>query len=314
MVDRPQPEPGPDEVLVQVSACGVCRTDLHVVAREIPTHREHVVPGHEAVGQVVATGARVRRFLAGDRVGVPWLRRTCGECRWCRTGRENLCAASTYTGWDADGGYAEFVTVPAAFAYRIPDAFDDTSAAPLLCAGIIGYRALLRAAVPAGGRVGLYGFGASAHIAAQIAMAQGNEVHVLTRGESAQRLALSLGAASAGDAYAQPPVSLDSAILFAPAGDLVPVALAALSPGGTLSLAGIHLTDVPALNYQDHLFHERTVTSVTANTRADGDALLRLAAVLRIRAHTTSYSLAEADRALNDLDEGRVVGAAVLVP
>ena len=171
MVDRPQPEPGPDEVLVQMSACGVCRTDLHVVAGEIPPHRDQVVPGHEAVGRVVTTGPGVRRFAAGDRVGVPWLRRTCGECRWCRTGRENLCASSTYTGWDADGGYAEFVTVPAPFAYRIPDAFDDESAAPLLCAGIIGYRALVRAAVPPGGRLGLYGFGASAHIAAQIALA-----------------------------------------------------------------------------------------------------------------------------------------------
>jgi propanol-preferring alcohol dehydrogenase len=313
-VEREPPEPAADEVLVQVAACGVCRTDLHVVAREIPPHRARVIPGHEAVGQVVRAGSGVQRFEVGDRVGVPWLRRTCGVCRWCRSGRENLCEASSYTGWDADGGYAELVSVPAAYAYRIPTAFDDAAAAPLLCAGIIGYRALVRAEVPPGGRLGIYGFGASAHIAAQIALARGDEVHVLTRGEGAQRLALSLGAASVGDAYAEPPVPLDSAILFAPVGDLVPVALAALDAGGTLSVAGIHLTDVPVLDYQAHLFRERTVTSVTANTRADGEELFRLAAHLGIRPRTTTYPLAGADRALADLDEGRVIGAAVLVP
>ncbi|HEY6931915.1 MAG TPA: zinc-dependent alcohol dehydrogenase family protein [Marmoricola sp.] len=313
-VDRQPPVPGSDEVLVEVSACGVCRTDLHVVAGELPPHRPRVVPGHEVVGRVVAAGSAQRRFAAGDRVGVPWLRRTCGECRWCRSGRENLCPSSAYTGWDHDGGYAEMVTVPAAFGYRIPDAFDDVAAAPLLCAGIIGYRALIRAQLPPGGRLGIYGFGASAHIAAQIAVAQGAEVHVLTRGEVARGLALELGADSAGDAYAAPPVPLDSAILFAPVGDLVPVALAALDRGGTLSVAGIHLTDVPVLDYQAHLFRERTLTSVTANTRADGEALLRLAAALGIRPHTTAYPLASADRALADLDSGQVVGAAVLTP
>jgi propanol-preferring alcohol dehydrogenase len=204
--------------------------------------------------------------------------------------------------------------VPAAFGYRIPDAFDDVAAAPLLCAGIIGYRALVRAQLPPGGRLGIYGFGASAHIAAQIAVAQGAEVHVLTRGEGARELALELGAASAGDAYAAPPVPLDSAILFAPVGDLVPVALAALDRGGTLSVAGIHLTDVPVLDYQAHLFRERTLTSVTANTRADGEVLLRLAAALGIRPRTTAYPLASADHALADLDSGDVVGAAVLTP
>ena len=314
VVDREPPVPADDEVLVEVSACGVCRTDLHVLAGELPPHRRTVVPGHEAVGRVVAAGTSVSRFRTGDRVGVPWLRRTCGECRWCRSGRENLCPASTYTGWDHDGGYAELVTVPAAFAYRIPVAFDDVTAAPLLCAGIIGYRALVRAALPPGGRLGIYGFGASAHIAAQIAVAQGAEVHVLTRGEAARQLALTLGAASAGDAYDAPPVALDAAILFAPVGDLVPVALAALGPAGTLSVAGIHLTDVPVLDYQAHLFRERTLTSVTANTRADGEALFRLAAALGVRPHTSAYSLGAADRALADLDGGRVVGAAVLVP
>lgn len=313
-VEVEAPVPADDEVLVRVAACGVCRTDLHVVAGELPVHRPNVVPGHEVVGRVVHAGAAVHRFAPGDRVGVPWLRRTCGECQWCRIGQENLCPRSTYTGWDHDGGYAELVTAPAAFVYRLPDTFSDVDAAPLLCAGIIGYRALVRAALPPGGRLGIYGFGASAHLTAQLAIAQGAEVHVLTRGEGARQLALSLGAVSAGDAYDAPPVLLDSAILFAPVGDLVPVALAALAPAGTLSVAGIHLTDVPALDYQAHLFRERTLTSVTANTRADGDAWLRLAAALRIRPHTTSYPLSAADRALSDLDAGRVVGAAVLVP
>ena len=241
-----------------------------------------------------------------------WLRSTCGACRWCRTGRENLCPSSTYTGWDADGGYAEQVVVPAAFAYRIPDVFADTDAAPLLCAGIIGYRALKRACLPPAGRLGIYGFGASAHLTAQLALAQGAEVHVLTRGARARELALELGAASAGEAYDAPPVPLDAAVLFAPVGDLVPVALAALDQGGTLAVAGIHLSDVPVLDYQRHLFRERTLTSVTANTRADGEELLRLAAALGVRAHVTTYPFDDADQALRDLRDGAFAGVAVL--
>jgi propanol-preferring alcohol dehydrogenase len=243
---------------------------------------------------------------------VAWLRSTCGACRWCRAGAENLCRASTYTGWDADGGFAEYVTVPAAYTYRLPAAFGDVDAAPLLCAGIIGYRALRRAQVPPGGRLGIYGFGASAHLTAQVALAQGAEVHVLTRGADARALALELGAASAGDAYDAPPVPLDAAILFAPVGDLVPVALAALDQGGTLAVAGIHLSDVPALGYQQHLFRERTLTSVTANTRLDGEELLRLAAALGVRATVTPFPFAEADRALAELRSGGYAGAAVL--
>lgn len=311
--DRPVPEPGPGEVLVEVAVCGVCRTDLHVSEGDLAVHRTGVVPGHEIVGRVVAAGPGTHRFTAGDRVGVAWLRHACGVCRWCRGGRENLCPESLYTGWDADGGYAEFAVAPEAFAYAVPDAFEDAQAAPLLCAGIIGYRALRRAAVPPGGRLGIYGFGGSAHITAQIAIAQGAEVHVLTRGEDARALALRLGAASAGEAYAAPPVLLDSAILFAPVGDLVPVALAALDRGGTLAVAGIHLSDVPVLNYQDHLFRERTVTSVTSNTRRDGEELLTLAARLGVRPHTTAYDLADGDRALRDLSHGDVTGAAVLL-
>ncbi|MGZ4494680.1 MAG: zinc-dependent alcohol dehydrogenase family protein [Nocardioides sp.] len=311
-VERPVPEPGPGEVLVRVSACGVCRTDLHLAEADLVPRRPGVVPGHEVVGPVVALGPGTDRFAPGDRVGVPWLRSTCGTCRWCRSARENLCPRATFTGWDADGGFAEYVVVPAGFAYRLPDAFDDVAAAPLLCAGIIGYRALRRAAVPPGGRLGIYGFGGSAHLTAQVALAQGAEVHVLTRGADARALALDLGATSVGDAYDAPPVPLDAAILFAPVGDLVPVALEALDQGGTLAVAGIHLSDVPVLDYQRHLFRERTLTSVTANTRADGEELLALAARLGVRAHVTPYPFDAADRALADLRSGVFTGAAVL--
>jgi len=312
LVDRPRPQPSPGEVLVEVEACGVCRTDLHVTEGDLPEHRPHVVPGHEVVGRVVELGSGARRFAVGDRVGIAWLRSTCGSCRWCRSGRENLCREATFTGWDEDGGYAEFAPVPEAYAYRIPDEIPAEQAAPLLCAGIIGYRALRRAALPPGGRLGLYGFGASAHLTAQLAIAQGAEVHVLTRGGEAQRLALELGAASAGPADGMPPVPLDSSILFAPAGELVPIALASLEQGGTLALAGIHVSDIPTLDYQAHLFRERTITSVTANTRQDGENLLALAARLNIRSSVTTYPFDAADQALDDLAEGRFAGVAVL--
>jgi propanol-preferring alcohol dehydrogenase len=312
LVDRAVPECAPDEVLVRVEVCGVCRTDLHLADGDLPPRAPATVPGHEVVGEVVAAGAAATRFEVGDRVGIAWLRRTCGRCRACRSGQENLCRSSQYTGWDADGGFAEYAVVPEAFAYRLPAGYSSRDAAPLLCSGIIGYRALRRAAVPPGGRLGLYGFGASAHLTAQLAIAQGAEVHVLTRGEDARRLALELGAASAGDAYDAPPVPLDSAILFAPVGDLVPPALAALDQGGTLAVAGIHLSDIPVLDYQRHLFRERTLTSVTANTRRDGEELLALAAALDIRPTVTVYPFEAADRALDDLARGDLVGAAVL--
>src|SRR2546423_11065194 len=266
----PVPRPGPDELLVRVRVCAVCRTDLHVLEGDLPVHRPNVVPGHEVVGEVAGWGDAVSGFVKGERVGVGWLRRTDGVCRYCARGAENLCPRSEYTGWDADGGYAGYLTVPAGYAYRLPEGYPDEELAPLLCAGIIGYRALRRANLPEGGRLGVYGFGASAHLTAQLAIAQGATVHVLTRSAAAQQLARSLGAASAGPADARPPEPLDSAILFAPVGDLVPVALSALDRGGTLSIAGIHLSDIAPLNYQRHLFEERTVTSVTANTRADG--------------------------------------------
>jgi alcohol dehydrogenase, propanol-preferring len=312
-VERPIPEPGPGEIRVRVVACGVCRTDLHLAEGDLPPHRPSTVPGHEVVGTVDALGAGTGRFQMGQRAGIAWLRHTCGRCRWCRRGRENLCIDPRFTGWDADGGYAQWAVVDEAYAYELPDRFDDVHAAPLLCAGIIGYRALRRAELPPGGRLGIYGFGASAHLAAQVALAQGATVHVMTRAAAARQLALDLGAHSAGPADAPPPEPLDAAILFAPAGGLVPSALAALDRGGTLAVAGIHLSDVPPLNYQRHLFQERQLRSVTANRRADGEEFLALAARLGVRVTATPYPLDAADGALADLANDRLTGAAVLV-
>ncbi|WP_199315011.1 zinc-binding alcohol dehydrogenase family protein [Streptomyces cadmiisoli] len=313
LVEKPVPTPGEDELLVRVRVCGVCRTDLHVVEGDLEVHRPAVTPGHQVVGTVAGFGTAVRGFTVGDRVGVAWLRRTDGTCAYCARGAENLCPASRYTGWDADGGYAPYTTVPAAFAHRLPGGLDDVAAAPLLCAGIIGYRALRRAALPPGGRLGLYGFGGSAHLCAQVALAEGARVHVLTRGAAARRLALELGAASAREASDPPPEPLDSAILFAPVGELVPVALRALDRGGVLAIAGIHLSDVPPLNYERELFYERELRSVTSNTREDAREFLAIAARHGVRATTHVYPLSEAPRALADLKAGRFDGAAVLV-
>ncbi|CAM3299722.1 zinc-binding alcohol dehydrogenase family protein [Mycolicibacterium frederiksbergense] len=308
-------EPGEDEVLVAVTACGVCRTDLHVTEGDLSVHRPHVTPGHEVVGEVVGIGAGVGPGIAvGDRVGVAWLRHTCGRCRFCVRGAENLCPDSRYTGWDADGGYAEFLTAPADYVHPLPSGYSDAELAPLLCAGIIGYRSLLRAQPPPGGRLGIYGFGGSAHITAQVALAQGAEVHVMTRGRQARELALALGATSAQGATDPPPVPLDAAILFAPVGDLVPPALEGLDRGGTLAIAGIHLSDVPALNYQRHLFQERQIRSVSSNTRADAREFLAFAGQHRIEVTALPYPLDRADGALNDLKSGRIAGAAVLLP
>jgi propanol-preferring alcohol dehydrogenase len=313
--DDDVPRAAPGELLLRVLACGVCRTDLHVTEGDLPPHRPGVTPGHEVVGEVAAVGdGDTAGFKTGDRAGAAWLRRTDGECRYCQHGAENLCPRSLYTGWDADGGYAEYMTVPAAYAHRLPDGYTDAELAPLLCAGIIGYRALQRAALPPGGRLGLYGFGGSAHLAAQVALARGATVHVLTRGEQARRLALEIGAASAGDASDMPPEPLDAAILFAPVGDLVLPALAALDRGGTLAIAGIHLSDIPPLNYQEHLFQERQLRSVTSNTRADAREFLALAAEHKLAVTVHPYPLDAADRALRDLKDGRFDGAAVLVP
>jgi len=307
----PVPEPQPGELLVRVLSCGVCRTDLHVAEGDLPVHRPGVVPGHEIVGEIV--GGDLGDHHIGDRVGIPWLRSTCGRCRYCVRGDENLCPRSTYTGWDADGGYAEYATVLRDYALALPEGYTDAELAPLLCAGIIGYRALQRAAVPETGVLGVYGFGGSAHLASQVAIARGARVHVMTRGADAKALALELGAASAQGAYDSPPEPLDSAILFAPVGEMVPLALSALDSGGTLAIAGIHLSDVPPLKYQQHLFRERQIRSVTANTRSDARAFLEFAGEHRMHVTTTPYPLEHADRALADLEAGRFAGAAVIV-
>ncbi|MFC4034862.1 zinc-binding alcohol dehydrogenase family protein [Streptomyces polygonati] len=314
MVRRPVPEPGPHDLLLRVEACGVCRTDLHLAEGDLPPHRPSTIPGHEIVGRVIAAGEHTSRFAVGARVGGAWLRGTDGTCRYCLRDQENLCPASTYTGWDADGGFADVTLVPEDYAYALPEDADAAQLAPLLCAGIIGFRSLRRSELPPGGRLGIYGFGASAHLAMQVALAEGATVHVLTRAAAARELALRLGASSARDAYDGPPEPLDSAILFAPVGDLVPVAMSALDRGGTLSVAGIHLTDIPPLNYERHLFQERDLRSVTSNTRQDGRDFLATAARIGIRATVSTYPLSRADQALADLAADRVNGAAVLIP
>ncbi|AUH67798.1 zinc-binding alcohol dehydrogenase family protein [Gordonia sp. PS3] len=312
---EPVPTPSPGELLIRVDACGVCRTDLHVVEGDLPVHRPHVVPGHEVVGTVVEIApGTTTEFRVNDRVGVPWLHSTCGRCVYCRRGAENLCPDSTYTGWDADGGYAEFAVVPAAYALRLPTGYSVDELAPLLCAGIIGFRALRRAELPPGGRLGLYGFGGSAHLVAQVAIHQGARVHVLTQAPHARRLAADLGAVSVGGAYDSPTEPLDAAIIFAPVGELIPTALEALDRGGILCLAGIHMSATPPLDYRRHLFHEKEIRSVEANTRDDAVAFLQFADDHRLQVTTRPYRLDEALHALRDLKAGRFAGAAVLHP
>jgi alcohol dehydrogenase, propanol-preferring len=314
LVERPLDKVGPSGLLLEVTACGVCRTDLHLAEGDLVPHVPGCTPGHEIVGRVLHTGPHVTDFAPGERVGAAWLASTCGQCRYCRAGQENLCPASRYTGWDIHGGFARHVVVDARFAYHLPEGPPDEELAPLLCAGIIGYRALERSQLPPGGRLGLYGFGASAHLTAQLALGRGAVVHVLTRAEEARQLALELGAASVAGAYDVPPEPLDAAILFAPVGDLVPVALSALDRGGTLVVAGIHLSDIPSLNYQRHLFQERSMRSITANTRADGLAYLAETARNRPTVHVQSYAMDRAPNALADLAADRITGVAVLTP
>lgn len=310
--ERPEPEPGAGEVQLRVEACGVCRTDLHVVERDLPEHRGGLVPGHEVVGRITKLGAGATRFALGARVGIPWLRKTCGVCRFCVKGEENLCLSPRFTGWDEDGGYAELAVAPEAYVYPLPEALSARELAPLLCAGIIGYRAFLRSRVQPGARLGLFGFGGSAHVTIQVARHLGCEVYVFSRGLRQQALAEELGASWVGDSFDQPPHPLDGAILFAPAGELVPAALAVLDRGATLAIAGIHLSDIPVLRYERHLFQERGLQSVTANTRADGRALIELAAQIPIRTTTRGYRLEQANEALADLKADRIRGAAVL--
>jgi propanol-preferring alcohol dehydrogenase len=310
--DVPAPSPGPGEVRIRVRTCGICRTDLHVIEGDLTPGKRPVIPGHQIVGTVDAAGNGAKRFPTGTRIGIAWLARTCGVCGFCLTGKENLCEASRFTGYHRDGGFAEFAVVPEGFAYRIPDAFTDAEAAPLLCAGIIGYRALSRAQLPPGGTLALYGFGSSAHIVLQLALHRGASAYVCTRGQAHRDLAKAMGAAWAGEDPAEIPVRADSAIIFAPAGELVPPALRALKKGGTLALAGIHMSDVPGMRYEECLFYEKNVRSVTANTRADGEGLLREAAEIPLRPKVATFPLEDANGALRLLKSDRISGSGVL--
>jgi len=310
--EMPAPEPGPGDVRVRVRVCGICRTDLHIVEGDLPPAKRPVIPGHEVVGIVDRVGAGVRAVKEGDRVGLAWLRSTCGDCEFCRDHRENLCLQARFTGYHADGGYAEYAVAPAAFAYPIPGAFTDDEAAPLLCAGIIGYRALRLSGVKPGQRLGLYGFGASAHITIQVARHWGCEVFVCSLREEHRALARELGAAWVGGVAESPPEPVHGAIMFAPAGELVPPALRALRRGGTLAIAGIHLSPIPAIDYDHDLFGERVIRSVTANTKQDGLDLLRDAAAIPIRPHTQRFRLEDANAALQALKAGTIRGAGVL--
>ena len=313
LVEREVPEPGAGQVRIAVRCCAVCRTDLHVIEGELPAQKLPIVPGHQIVGRVDALGPGCTRSELGRRVGVAWLRHTCGSCDDCARGRENLCEASRYTGYHADGGYAEYALAPEDFVYEIPDVFDDVAAAPLLCAGIIGYRALRRCNLPRGGRLALFGFGSSAHVVMQIALHRGCEVYVVSRGASHRRLAAAMGAAWVGARVEEMPARCDSAISFAPVGSLVPVALRSLKKGGTLALAGIYMTPIPEMDYEHTVFYERDIHSVTSNTRDDGRALLAEAAEIPIRPHTTSFPLEAANEVLQRLKADRIDGTGVLV-
>jgi len=308
----PLPVPASGQALVRIRVCGVCRTDIHVVEGELPDVKRPLIPGHQAVGIVSEKGAEVDGVTVGDRVGIAWLQGTCGRCEFCRSGRENLCDQARFTGYQVDGGYAEYAIVPAKFAYPIPSVFSDEEAAPLLCAGIIGYRALRMSGIKPGQRLGLYGFGASAHIAIQIAHHWGCDVYVSSLKPEHQQLARELGARWVGGVNDRPPEPLHGSIIFAPAGELVPIALRALERGGTLALAGIHMSPIPSLDYDREVFGERVIRSVTANTRQDGLDLLREAAAIPIKPRTVSFRLDEANRALQDLKAGRYSGAGVL--
>jgi propanol-preferring alcohol dehydrogenase len=318
ITDVPLPQPGRAQVLIRVRACGVCRTDLHVVEGELPARRSPVIPGHQVVGTVESLGADAGALKIGDRVGAAWLRQTCGVCPFCTTGRENLCDRAEFNGWTADGGFAQYIAAPAPFVYQIPDGFSDTQAAPLLCAGIIGYRALRLTGLgeQSGGwrakRLGIYGFGAAGHVVIQLARARGAEVYVCTRDRDRhQALAAELGAAWIGGATDHPPAGLDAAIIFAPAGDLVPPALAALNKGGVLVLGGIYMSDIPGLQYSA-VYGERIIRSVTNNTRADGREFLAEAAAIPVRTHVQVFPLEQANQALGALKHDAVKGAAVL--
>jgi alcohol dehydrogenase, propanol-preferring len=307
----PDPKPGPGEVLVRVKACGVCRTDLHVIEGELTPRKSPVIPGHQIAGEIAALGEGAGSFQLGARVGIPWLHQADGTCEYCRAGMENLCDNLSFTGYTVDGGYAEYAVAPEDFVYPIPDGFPDEQAAPLLCAGIIGFRCLRLSGVKEGSRVGFYGFGSAAHVAIQVALHWGVEVYASTRGEKHRELAKMLGAVWTGAALAIPPVKLDAGIIFAPAGEIVPPALRALKKGGVLVLGGIHMSPIPQFDY-DLLYQERVIRSVANNTRDDGTDFLRVAAEIPIRTQVKIYPLHEANIALNDLKADRINGSAVL--
>jgi alcohol dehydrogenase, propanol-preferring len=309
-VERPRPKAG--ELLVRVRVCGVCRTDLHVAEGDLPAKNQWMIPGHEVVGEVVELGEGCQRFTPGARVGIAWLRQTCGVCAYCRRDRENLCPNARFTGWDQNGGYAQWTVVSEAFAYPLPETIADEQLAPLLCAGIIGYRAIKRAQIGPGETVGLYGFGGSAHLALQVLQYWKCRVFVMTRGGPHQELAKEMGADWVGSADEPPPAALDAAILFAPAGNLVVPALEALDRGGVLAVAGIYLSEIPPLDYERHLFYEKELRSVTANTRQDGEEFLIIAGQIPIRTHTVAMALDQANLALQKLKHDELQGAAVL--
>jgi len=307
----PAPQPAQGEVLVRIHYCGVCRTDLHVIEGELPPIKSPVIPGHQVVGEVEGLGENAHRFRVGARVGIAWLNHSDGVCEYCRSGAENLCDNPAFTGYTVDGGYAEYIVAPEDFVYPLPGAFPGEQAAPLLCAGIIGFRSLRLSGIKPGGRLGFYGFGAAAHVAIQVARHWNVEVYACTRDVRHQRLALELGAKWAGGTFAEPPVKLDAAIVFAPAGEIVPAALKALRKGGELVLGGIHMSPIPSFDY-DLLYQERIIRSVANNTRRDGEDFLRVAAEIPIRSHVQLFSLREANRALNALKNDAIPGAAVL--
>jgi len=312
LVDLLIPEPDSEEILLRVKVCGVCHTDLHTLEGELPEVKLPIIPGHQVVGVVEKLGKNTTRFKEGDRLGVAWLYSACGKCAFCQRENENLCETARFTGYHVYGGYAEYIVVPEKFAYPIPEIFSNEEAAPLLCAGIIGYRALRLSKIKPGQRLGLYGFGASAHVAIQVAVHWGCKVYVFTRSEEHRNLARKLGAVWTGTSKDKPPTKMDSSIIFAPAGELVLDALRVLDKGGTLALAGIYMTPIPEMDYVKYLYHERTLRSVANATRQDGEELLRIAADIPIRTTTQVYPLEEANKTLQLLKEGKISGAAVL--
>jgi propanol-preferring alcohol dehydrogenase len=312
LMDLPIPEAGPEDILIKVKCCGVCHTDLHIIEHELPEARLPIVPGHEVIGTVAGMGERASRFKAGQRVGAAWLRSTCSTCRFCLSGRENLCESARFNGYHADGGYAEYMVVGEKYAYAVPDGFSDEEAAPLMCAGIVGYRSLVLSEIGRGGVLGLYGFGGSAHIAIQVAKHRGAKVFVFTRSAKHQQLARELGADWVGTAKDEPPAKLTNAILFAPVGSLYIDALRVMDRGGTVASAGIHMSPIPELDYDRYLYHERKMLSVANATRRDGEELLRLAEEVPIRTTVQTYPLKAANEALRDLKAGQLSAAAVL--